>query len=80
MYIMNEDEIRRILSNGLVDCEVELQIEGNKVMARMVGDVFEGLSRVKRQQLVYNLLDDKISSGEIHALSMSCLTRPESNK
>ena len=36
----------------------------------IVSDVFEGLSRVKRQQLVYKALNERIESGEIHAVSM----------
>ena len=36
----------------------------------IVSPLFEGLSRVKRQQLVYGLLNDKIASGEIHAVTM----------
>ena len=34
---------------------------------------FEGLTRVKAQQLVYAVLADEMQ-GEIHALSMSTLT------
>ena len=74
---MNETEIRQILEEGLNDVAIEMQAEGNKLMLRLVGDVFEGLNRVKRQQLVYGLLNEKISSGEIHAVSMSCLTKDE---
>jgi len=75
---MNEDELRQLLSAGLGDCDIELQTDGNKLLLRLVGEVFDGLSRVKRQQLVYGLLNEKISSGEIHAVSMTCVGREES--
>lgn len=74
---MDANEIRELLASGLDDCEVELQMEGNKIAVRLVSDSFEGLSRVRRQQLVYGLLNDRISSGEIHAVTMKTLTRTE---
>jgi len=44
--------------------------------AVLVSERFEGLSRVKRQQLVYGLLADEMGP-EIHALSMRTLTPAE---
>jgi BolA protein len=44
--------------------------------AVLVSDRFEGLSRVKRQQLVYGLLAEEMGP-EIHALSMRTLTPDE---
>ncbi|MDP4598992.1 MAG: BolA/IbaG family iron-sulfur metabolism protein [Pseudomonadales bacterium] len=80
---MNEVKLRELLATGLAAgsraCEVELEANGNKVMVVLVSEVFAGLSRVKRQQLVYKLLDPQISSGEIHAVSMRCLTPAEKN-
>ena len=75
---MNEAEIRQLLIDGLGDCEIEMVSEGNKLGLRITGAVFEGLNRVKRQQKVYGILNDKISSGEIHAVSMTCVTPSES--
>ena len=74
---MNEVELKEILEKGLGDCEIEMVVEGNKIGLRLVAAVFTDLNRVKRQQLVYKLLNEKISSGEIHAVSMSCLTPEE---
>ena len=76
---MNEAEIRALLVAGLSGSEIELQAEGNKVSLVLVSEQFSGLNRVKRQQLVYRLLDQKISSGEIHAVTMRCLTPAERN-
>lgn len=74
---MDQTEIRALLEDGLPECEIELIAEGNKLGLRLTGDVFAGMNRVKRQQLVYGLLNDKISSGEIHAVSMDCKTLAE---
>lgn len=70
-------EIERILCNGLAGCEISLDAEGNHLNLIAVGDVFEDLSRVKRQQLVYALLKAKIASGEVHAVNMRTYTRSE---
>jgi acid stress-induced BolA-like protein IbaG/YrbA len=75
---MEMHEIKTILEQGLNDSEVHLDADGNKLSLHIISDVFEGLSRVKRQQKVYALLNDKIASGEVHAVSMKTLTRAES--
>ena len=74
---MDEAEIRATLEAALGDCEIQLQSEGNKLMLLVTAAAFEGLNRVKRQQLVYRSLGDRIESGEIHAVSMRCLTPEE---
>jgi acid stress-induced BolA-like protein IbaG/YrbA len=35
-----------------------------------MGDIFEGLNAVKRQQTIYKVLNEHISSGAIHAVTM----------
>jgi acid stress-induced BolA-like protein IbaG/YrbA len=45
-----------------------------------VGDSFEGLSSVKRQQRVYACINEDIVSGTIHAVSMKLYTRAEWEK
>lgn len=74
---MDQTEIRTILEAGLPACEIELNAEGNKLGLRLTGEIFAGMNRVKRQQLVYGLLNEKIASGEIHAVSMDCKTSSE---
>jgi acid stress-induced BolA-like protein IbaG/YrbA len=76
---MDLREIELILRENLNDCHIEVEGEGNKLGLKLVSDDFVGLSRVKRQQKVYGLLDDKIKSGEIHAVSMTTLTTDEHN-
>ncbi len=74
---MDSVEIHQLLTDGLDDCEVQLEADGNKVSVLLVSPSFEGLSRVKRQQLVYALLNEKIASGEIHAVMMKTMTPAE---
>ena len=42
----------------------------------IVSEAFEGLSRVKRHQLVYKAANPMLKQG-IHALAMQCFTEPE---
>ncbi len=74
---MDLENIRQTLEAGLDDCQLELQAEGNKLLLIAVSSSFAGLSRVKRQQLVYAMLNEKIASGEIHAVTMQTKTSDE---
>ena len=42
----------------------------------IVSEYFDGLSRVKRHQLVYKAADDALKQG-VHALAMQCFTESE---
>ncbi len=75
---MDLESIRQILESELGASQLDMQADGNKLLLSLVSDKFEGLSKVKRQQLVYALLNDRISSGEIHAVTMTTLTPDES--
>lgn len=74
---MDLDEIRRLLESALEDSQIEIHAEGNKLALDLVSEKFMGMNRVKRQQFVYTLLNDKISSGEIHAVTMKTRTPDE---
>ena len=74
---MDVEAIESIITAELLDCQVELMIDGNKVSLRVISGEFEGLNRVKRQQKIYGLLDDMIKSGEIHAVAMVTQTPEE---
>ncbi len=76
---MDIEALRAVLISGLSDCEIDIQMEGNKISLNLVSEIFAGLSRVKRQQLVYSLLNELISSGEIHAVTMRTVTPEEHN-
>ena len=77
---MDVSAIEATLKAALPGCELELQSEGNKILLKIVSQEFDGLSRVKRQQKIYALLDDRIKSGEIHAVSMMTQTPAEAGQ
>lgn len=74
---MQAEEIKALLMAGLANCDVDVSGEGNHFDITVVGDVFEGLNAVKKQQLVYAVINEHIASGTIHAVNMKTLTRAE---
>jgi acid stress-induced BolA-like protein IbaG/YrbA len=76
---MDVSAIEAVLREKLPQCELELVAESNKLSLKVVSNEFAGLSRVKRQQKIYALLDDRIKSGEIHAVSMVTQTLEEAS-
>ena len=76
---MDVPAIEAVLRENLPRCELELVAESNKLSLKIVSNEFAGLSRVKRQQKIYALLDDRIKSGEIHAVSMITQTFEEAS-
>ncbi len=74
---MNNEEIAQLLKVELEGCDVTVTSEGNHFQVTAIGEHFEGMGKVKRQQEVYRCLNDLISSGEIHAVRMQLFTPKE---
>ncbi|MEX0618782.1 MAG: BolA/IbaG family iron-sulfur metabolism protein [Pseudohongiellaceae bacterium] len=74
---MNAEEIDELLSSRLPGCDVKVEGGDGKYLVTAVGDVFAGLNSVKRQQKIYQILNQHIASGDIHAVSMRLLTTEE---
>jgi len=66
-----------MITAGLPDCEVKVTGDGSHFEAIVIGEVFADLSLVKKQQKVYATLGDKITSGEVHALTIKTFTAEE---
>lgn len=80
MISMNPEDVQKMIEAGLPDCEVKVTGDGSHFEAVIIGEVFEGLSLVKKQQKVYATLGDKITSGEVHALTIKTFTAEEYTK
>ena len=74
---MEPAEVKALLLSRLESCDVEVTGDGRHFDLVVVGDIFAGLSPVKKQQLVYGALRDEIASGALHAINMKTLTRAE---
>lgn len=72
-----QEEIKSRLNEELTPVTLELVMNGNHCDIKIISDRFVGLSKVKRQQLVYACLNDKIASGEIHAVNIDAQSPDE---
>ncbi len=77
---MTELEIKQLIEQGIICQSVDITGDGNHFEAIVVSEAFEGKRPVARQQLVYATVQDKISSGELHALSLKTITPTEALK
>ncbi|MFG6666752.1 BolA family protein [Halomonas sp. HNIBRBA4712] len=71
---MQPNEVKALLESRIDGCDFHIQGEGCNFQVVAVGEAFDGLSPVKRQQLVYQALSDEIASGALHAISIKTYT------
>jgi acid stress-induced BolA-like protein IbaG/YrbA len=70
------ESIKNAIAAGLACDRVEVRGDGEHFEALIVSSAFDGLNRVKRHQLVYGALGERMRE-EIHALSMTTVTPEE---
>ncbi len=69
-------DVQRFIAQGLACEHLEVEGDGRHFFATIVSAEFEGASRVRRHQRVYQALGDRMRE-QIHALSMKTLTPAE---
>jgi stress-induced morphogen len=70
---MNVGDIERLIKQGIPDAIVEINDlagDGDHYAAHVVSKAFQGLSRVKQHQLVYEALQGRMGN-ELHALALT---------
>jgi len=77
---MDPEEVKKLILAGLPECEVTVKGDGSHFDALVVGDVFDGKSLLARQKLVYATVNEVITSGQLHALSIKSYTPAEWEK
>lgn len=77
---MNPDDIKALIATGLPTCQVQVSGDGSHFEAIVIGDMFSGMTAVKKQQAVYATVNDQITSGAVHALSIKTYTPDEWEK
>jgi len=77
---MDIETIKEKLERALVLDECIVTGENANFQVIAVGDIFSGLSRVKKQQIIYGPLTAEIESNAIHALTIKALTPDEWQK
>ncbi len=71
---MEISQIEQLLKTQLQLSEIYVKADGSHYAVTAVGECFDGLSRVKQQQLVYSPLMNAIADGSIHAVSIKTFT------
>jgi acid stress-induced BolA-like protein IbaG/YrbA len=74
--ISNEQLEQELKNNADVDW-VQVTGDGYHYHITLVSDVFEGQSKVARQQWVYARLNEYITSGRVHAVNIKTWTNDE---
>ncbi len=68
------DAIIQAVTQGIEHAEVDVVLDGNRALITVVSPVFEGLSRVQKQQKVYACIDAFIQDGSLHAVTIRAQT------
>lgn len=71
---MSPEDVQSLLSEKLDQCQVSVDGDGYKYEITVIGEVFDGLNAVKRQQVVYAALNEKIADGSVHAVTIKTYT------
>lgn len=74
---MAPSEIQALLESSLPDIQWTVDGDGYQYFVEGVGAAFEGLNAVKRQQLVYKILNPMIADGSLHAVTIRTYTPAE---
>lgn len=78
--MLTPTQIKNVLKDETGINSVVVTGDGYHFEVVVVSDVFDGLSRVARQQLIYDKLNPWILSGELHAISLKTYTQSEWEK
>jgi len=74
VIFMDLDAIKQLLESHFPDSQIALAVDGSHLQVNIESAAFVGLSAVKQQQKVYAVLNEKIASGEVHAVHMNLTT------
>ena len=74
---MNQNKINDLLNSNFKDSVIEVTLKDRYCNIFIVSDTFKGLSKLKRQQLVYSYISEQIASGSIHAVDLKLMTLQE---
>lgn len=76
MSISNAD-VTTLIEDGIPGASVTVSGDGYKYETTVISETFEGLSTLKRHQAVYAVVNSAITSGELHALTITAKTPAE---
>lgn len=74
---MEPETVKQRIEAGIPGCEARVDGDGSHFQAVVISPEFAGLSPVKKQKMVYATVNDAITSGELHALTIKAYTPDE---
>lgn len=74
---MTPQQIEQLISDHISGAEVSVSETEGKFTATVISQQFDGLMTLKRHKLVYAAVNDAITSGELHALTIIAKTPDE---
>ncbi len=75
--MITTDEIKQLIEQGMSTDSVEVSGGEGKYLAEVVSREFKDLNLIKRHKLVYACVNDEITSGALHALTIIAKTPEE---
>lgn len=74
---MRMDYFSDQIEKAIPGSKADVTGDGSKFEAQVISDTFEGQMTIKRHKAVYAILNEHITSGAIHALSIKAYTLGE---
>ena len=74
---MHPKEIEQLIENHLTDAKAYVDGDGTHFTALVVSPHFANVSRLRKQQMVYEAVADYLLNGSLHALSIKAMTPDE---
>ena len=74
---MTPEEVQTLIEAGMLGSTVTVTGDGSKFEATVVSAEFEGKTMVQEQKMVYATVNQEITSGALHALTIKALTPQE---
>jgi acid stress-induced BolA-like protein IbaG/YrbA len=71
------DDVRSLVERAIVPSQVTAQGDASRMEVVVVSPAFEGVSRVRKQQLVYAAIAELIRDGALHAVTIRAYTPAE---
>ncbi|QTR53048.1 MULTISPECIES: BolA/IbaG family iron-sulfur metabolism protein [Thiothrix] len=74
---ISNDAVKQMIQDKLPDAQISVSGDGYKYETDIISEAFTGLNTLKRHQLVYAAVNEAITSGQLHALTIRTFTPAE---
>ena len=74
---ISNDAVKQMIQDKLPDAQISVSGDGYKYETDIISEAFTGLNTMKRHQLVYAAVNEAITSGQLHALTIRTFTPAE---